>query len=139
MAGGGTNKPRLIRIRFGIALAVCNVVLQFGDKEPMKLLFSLALCVFCGTAAFAQSLGISAANSPAQMLTMSGNPQHAAQAGMAQPHDLLERSGTAWAHGELPLWEVMPEKPPGPPLGDVARALRKEHAMAKKATKIWRN
>lgn len=105
----------------------------------MKLLFSLALGVFCGTAAFAQSLGGSPANAPAQMLTMSGSPQRAVQTGMAQPQDLLERSGTTWAHGELPLWEVMPEKTPDPPLGDVARALKKEHATAKKATKIWRN
>jgi hypothetical protein len=105
----------------------------------MKVLFFLALGVFFGTAAFAQSLSGSPANGPAQMLTMSGNPQHAAQTEMAQPRDLLERSGTTWAHGELPLWEVMPEKTPDPPLGDVARALRKEHATAKKATKIWRN
>jgi len=105
----------------------------------MKVLFSLVLVVFCGTAAFAQSLGSSPANGPAHMLTMSGNPQRAAQTEMAQSHDLLERSGTTWAHGELPLWEVMPEKTPDPPLGDVARALRKEHTTAKKATKIWRN
>ena len=105
----------------------------------MKLLFSLSLCVFCGTAAFAQSAASSAANAPAQMLTMSGNPRHAAPTGMAQSHDLLERSGNTWAHGELPLWEVMPEKTPDPPLGDVARSFKKEHATAKKATKIWRN
>jgi hypothetical protein len=106
----------------------------------MKVLFSLVtLCVFCGTAAFAQSLGSSAANGQAQMLTMAENPQHAAQTEMAQPHDLLERSGNTWARGERPLWEVMPEKTPGPPLGDVARALRKEHATAKKATQIWTN
>ena len=106
----------------------------------MKIFFSLvALGVFCGTAGFAQSLGSSAANGQAQMLTMAGNPQHAAQTEMAQPHNLLEHSGNTWAHGELPLWEVMPEKKPDPPLGDVARALRKEHATAKKATKIWKN
>ena len=106
----------------------------------MKVLFSLVgLCVFCGTAAFPQSLGGSAANGRAQMLTMSENPQHAAHIEMAQAHDLLERSGSTWARGELPLWEVMPEKTPGPPLGDVARALRKEHATAKKATKTWMN
>jgi hypothetical protein len=106
----------------------------------MKVLFSLVVCgVLCGTAAFAQSLGPSPANSQAQMLTIGGNPQHAAQTEMAQPHNLLERSGTTWAHGELPLWEVMPEKTPDPPLGDVARTLRNEHATAKKATKIWRN
>jgi hypothetical protein len=113
---------------------------SFGDKKPMKVLFSLvALGIFCGTPAFGQSFVSSAANGQAQMLTMAGNPQHAAQTEMAEPHDLLERSRNTWAQGELPLWEVMPEKTPGPPLGDVARALRNEHATAQKATKIWTN
>lgn len=109
---------------------------KFGDKT-LKTLFSLVvLCIFCGATAFGQS---SAANGQAHMLSMPENSQHASQIPMAQPADLLEHSGTTWAHGERPLWEVMPEKTPDPPLGDVARALRKQHTATKKATKIWTN
>jgi len=105
----------------------------------MKTLFFLVmLCVFCG-AAFGQSIATSAANSQAQMLTMAENPLHATQTALAQPQDLRERSSVTWAPGELPLWEVAPEKAPEKSLGDVARALRQEHDAAKKATKVWTN
>jgi hypothetical protein len=104
----------------------------------MKLLLSLvAMWVFCG-AAFAQ-VGGSPANGQAQMLTIAENRVHASQTGMAEPQDLLERSGNTAAQGERPLWEFMPPKPAGPPLGDVARELKKEHEAAKKATIIWTN
>jgi hypothetical protein len=57
---------------------------------------------------------------------------------MAQGHNLLESSGFNYARGEKPLWEVAPQTTPTP-LGDTARALRKEHAAAQQATKVWTN
>lgn len=115
-----------------------NVVLQLGDKEMKTLFFLVMLCVFCG-AAFGQSIATSAANSQAQMFYLPENPLHATQTPMAQPQDLLEHSGNAWAPGERPLWEVAPKKAAETPLGDIARALRQEHATAKKAAKVWTN
>lgn len=89
-------------------------------------------------AASAQSIGTSASTSQPQMLILSDNPQHASQVGMAPEHDLLEHGGSYSAHGERPLWEVMPA-PVVTPLGDIARELRKEHESTKKAVLIWVN
>ncbi len=100
------------------------------------LFFLFVVCCLCAVGANAQVGG--AMNSQAHALVMSGNPQHASQAAMSQGHSLMERSGTVSAHGERPLWEVMPEATVVP-LGDSARVLRKEHVGAKKAVRVWSN
>lgn len=102
-----------------------------------NLVFLLVVWVFCAVGAVAQVSG-GTMSSQAHALVMSGNPEHASQTAMATEHSLMENSGTTSAHGERPLWEVMPEAPVVP-LGDSARALRKEHAAAKKAVKVWSN
>lgn len=106
-----------------------------------KCLFLLGLCAFSAAGASAQLLGPtygpSLLNSEPQMFTIPDHPQHAVQTPLAQEQDLLERSTYIYAHGERPLWEVMPPPPPGPPLGDVARSFREEHAILRKSRKIW--
>ena len=105
----------------------------------MKTFFSLVVvCLFCGAPAFGQYIGSSPVNAQPQMLVIADHPQHASETGMAQGHDLMEHSGSTSARGERPVWEFMINKPVTP-LGDTARALRKEHETAKKATKIWTN
>lgn len=102
------------------------------------LLFVFVVFIVSATAAFAQNIGASAFNNHPQMIVLADSPQHASQAGMAQEQDLRERGGSESAHGERPLWEVMPESH-AVPLGDAARELRLEHATAKKAVIIWVN
>ena len=108
------------------------------EITTMKTLLSvLVVCVLGCVGAMGQ-VGISAMNTQPQMLVLPDYAQHASQTGMAQSHDLMERSGSWSAHGERPLWEFMPE-PQVTPLGDSARLIRKEHALAKKAVVVWKN
>ena len=61
----------------------------------------------------------------------------AEQHALASEHALVGGGSDTYtyAHGERPLWEFGPVSEPVP-LGDVARAYRKEKLTAKKATKI---
>jgi hypothetical protein len=93
----------------------------------------LVLCCFCATVAFGQAGAMS--NEP-QVITLPSHPLHASQHDMAMHENLLGNSGPDFARGVRPLWEVAPEVS-AVPLGDVARALRKEHAKAKKAVVVW--
>src|SRR5437763_15367527 len=96
-----------------------------------KCLFLFWLCAFSAVGASAQLLSGYALNGQPQMLTIGDHPQHASLSGLAQEQDLLEHSTYTYAHGERPLWELMPLPPPGAPLGDIARAFRDEHALAR--------
>ncbi len=93
-----------------------------------------ALCLLFATAAFAQNAPI-LSNLP-QPVVMMDHPQRAAQHSMAQETTLLDTSVYTYAKGEVPLSElgfIEHETP----LGDVARAVRKERAaMATKPVKV---
>ena len=98
-----------------------------------------AFCLLCTTAALGQSLGGSlgsAAMSSTYQIT--GHQQQASVHPMAQEQSLLNGTGGVYVeHGERPLWEVAPPDPPAIPLGDVARAYRKEHETCKKAQFVY--
>lgn len=120
-------------------MLVTSTQLELGLEIKMRTcVFLFVVMVSGAVAASAQNIGSSAANSPPQMLTLTDNPQHASQVGLAPEHDLLERGGSQSAHGERPLWEVMPA-PKVISLGEIARAYREEHESAKKAVLIWVN
>jgi hypothetical protein len=92
-----------------------------------------ALCFLCATAALGQSAGGSVGSaSMSSTIQMTSHPQRAAQTPMALEQSLLDHSSYFFVEGERPLWEVQPLSPKVP-LGDIARALRKEHEAAKKA------
>lgn len=96
----------------------------------------LVLIVFCTAAAFGQaSSGVS---SVAQPIHIPDHPIHASQGQMGNEVSLLGGGpGTyTYAQGERPLWEFGPVTEPTP-LGDVARACRKEKEGAKKAAIIY--
>jgi hypothetical protein len=99
----------------------------------------LALCLLFTTAALGQSIGGSlgtAAMSSTYQIT--GHQQQASVHTMAPEQSLLSGTGGVYIeHGERPLWEVAPPDPPTVPLGDVARAYRKQHEMAKKAQFVY--
>ena len=99
----------------------------------MKLTFVL-LCLFFASAAFGQA--VLTVPNYAQPLVMADHPQHASQHELAQPQDLFEHSAYTYAQGELPLSDfVHPSE--AEPLGDIARAYRKQHASVKKAEFVF--
>lgn len=95
----------------------------------------LVMFLICATAAFSQTASI--LPSQANPTLFPEHVQHASQHDMATTQNLLEHSDYSYAQGERPLWEFGPVGPPPVPLGDLARAARKEHAFDKKAQIIW--
>jgi len=94
------------------------------------------ICLLFAGVAFGQSyLPPSTLSSSVQVVT---HQMRAAQQPMAQDQDLRESSNEMSAHGERPLWEAMP-LPQAPPLGDIARELKKQRDEAPKALKTWEN
>ena len=91
-----------------------------------------ALIILGSTAAFGQAAA--SLSSQPQVLELPDHPQHAALTPMACEHPLVGGApdNYAYAQGERPLWEFGPVSEPVP-LGDVARAYRKEKLAAKKA------
>ena len=99
-----------------------------------------ALFFLCATAALGQS-GASSLSSEPRVLQITGHPLHASQRPMQTEKTLLSRSTYAYVRGERPLWEfpatnATATAPTEISLGEVARLLRGEHAIARKATKV---
>ena len=94
-----------------------------------KLLF--AIVFLSASAAFGQAGSISG---QAQAIQFPDHPQHASLTAMACEHPLVGGASDnyTYAQGERPLWEFGPVSEPVP-LGDIARANRKEKLAAKKA------
>src|ERR1700733_7728282 len=90
-------------------------------------------CLFCASAALGQAGATGAIATP---IAMAEHPIHAEQHDMARPQNIYEHSDYTYAQGERPLWEFGTISHPVP-LGDIARVLRKEHALARKADIIW--
>ena len=88
------------------------------------------ICVLSAASVVAQTASVTSAQP--QMLRMAENPQHASQHDLATEESLLQRSAYHYEQGERPLWEFGPVSQPVP-LGDIARAYRAGHALAKKA------
>jgi len=101
----------------------------------MKTLFTI-LFVLCAATAFGQ-FGSAVSGQP-QILELPDHPQHAEIHDMATERPIVGGGpGTyTYAQGERPLWEFGPVSEPLP-LGDVARAYRKEKLTAKKAEVIF--
>lgn len=99
----------------------------------MKTTF-IIIFILCASAAFAQSV----LPNQVQVLQLPEHPAHAELHEMAQERPLVGGSPSTYsfAQGERPLWEFGPVSQPVP-LGDVARANRKEKLAAKKAEIIF--
>ena len=94
----------------------------------------IVLCLLCATTALGQAA--SAISGQAQPLEFADHPAHASQHDMATPQNILQDGAYSYARGERPLWEFGPMTEPVS-LGDVARAYRREHALAKKADVVF--
>jgi hypothetical protein len=123
--------------------AVAPEVVLEREIKTMKSfsILVLGMCIFCAAGAVGQANMGSAMSGPVVGFQMPEHPQVASRLGMGLERDLLEGSQSISAKGEMPLWEAM-EMMPAPyvtPLGDSAREIRKEHAMAPKAVIVWNN
>jgi hypothetical protein len=65
------------------------------------------------------------------------HPRHADRGELASEHPLVGGGTITYAQGERPLWEFGSPYPEPTPLGDVARAYRKEKVASKKAEKVF--
>jgi hypothetical protein len=107
-----------------------------SDHTAMKITL-FVLFLFATAAAFGQAGG-ALSNQP-QITSIPDHPLHAEQVAMASEHPLVGGSGAetyTYAQGERPLWEFGSPLPEPTPLGDVARAFRKEKLAAKKAATV---
>jgi hypothetical protein len=95
------------------------------------------LFIACASVAWGQ-LGAGVLSNQAQILQLPEHPEHATVHAMAPEQSLVGGSPSTYtyAQGERPLWEFGPVSDPVP-LGDVARAYRKEKLTAKKAEIIF--
>ena len=103
----------------------------------MKITFVVALFILCSAAAFGQNNGVLLTNQVVEFV-IPDHPQHASLHQMASESPLVGGSSDTYtyAQGERPLWEFGPVSAPPTPLGDIARAFRKEKLAAKKAEKV---
>ena len=101
---------------------------------PMKTTL-LVLFILCSVVAFGQYGSVS---SQPVVPQLPEHTQHATVHEMAPEQSLVGGPPTTYtyAQGEQPLWEFGPVSPQVP-LGDVARAYRKEKLTAKKAQIIF--
>lgn len=101
----------------------------------MKTLLT-ACVILCSAAAFGQA-GASALSNQVTPLEIADHPQHASYSKMACENPLVGGGSDTYFYerGERPLWEFGPVSQPVP-LGDVARAYRKDRVTAKKAEKV---
>jgi hypothetical protein len=93
------------------------------------LVLTFVFCLFCATAAFGQATVL--VGNP-QPTTFTDHVQHASQHDMAVESSLLGNNPYSYAQGEQPLWQF-PTPKQEVPLGDVARAYRRDHALSRKA------
>lgn len=110
-------------------------VIASDEDQVMKTIFIIGFCFLFlfATAAFAQ-VG-SVLNSTPQPISVTDHPERASMHAMASDENLRGTSAYTSEHGERPLWEFGSDKVETP-LGDVARAYRKEHAFDKKAVVV---
>jgi hypothetical protein len=99
----------------------------------------VAVFLFFASAAFGQNMAsVGAMSSQPYIFEMPSHPLKATEKPLKTAESLLESSASTYAQGERPLWEFAPQTNPQP-LGDVARALKKEHALDKKSEVTWEN
>lgn len=96
----------------------------------------LVLLICCSAAAFGQTAPV-LPNQPAPVILLE-HPQHATPHEMAVEQPLVGGMNNTYtyAKGEQPLWEFGPAAETAP-LGDIARAYRKEKLTAKKAVYVF--
>jgi hypothetical protein len=114
-----------------------RLLLILMDRTIIVKITLSALFLLLATMAFGQASYT--VSGQAQMLQIPDHPQHADQHALATEHSLLGSNSITYASGERPLWDFAPapQAQTTTPLGDVARAFRKEKLAIKKAEIIF--
>jgi len=97
----------------------------------------LVLSLFMTTAAFAQYSAVGYLSSQPQVYH---SPEHTAHAGfepMAAEQNVYPGNSYSFGQGERPASDF--PQAASPSLGDIARELKKEHALVKKSDTVWIN
>lgn len=96
----------------------------------------LAFFVLCAASAFGQAAG--SISSQAQPVRFADHPEHAEPHAMATQTPIVGGAADSYSYGqgEQPLWQFGPISQPAP-LGDVARAYRKERLTGKKTALVF--
>jgi len=104
----------------------------------MKTIFLISLLLLLGVGAFGQCCQFSSVPTPPMSSTvwMPDHSMHATRHALGAEYNLQEIGGVTMAQGEMPAWEIF-RPVDETPLGDAARAYRKEHAAAEKARIVW--
>jgi hypothetical protein len=97
-----------------------------------------ALFFLCATMAAVGQTASVQSNNPQPIYMPDDRPQHASEHSMATESSLLSSGTISYAKGEVPLAELASPMY-HTPLGDIARAYRKEHASLPKAAKVTEN
>jgi hypothetical protein len=119
----------------GIPSALSHDEAISPDKDQLMKTTVFAICFLCATAAaFGQTASVQS-NNPQPIYMPDDRPQHASQHVMALESSLLSTSEYSYAQGEQPMSDFVTLKRETP-LGDIARAYRKEHVMAPKAVVV---
>lgn len=98
----------------------------------------LVMFLLCAAAAFCQSYGPVGAvlqNQP-YIFEVPSHAEHASIMPLAVPQYLNQLSDSTYAQGVKPLWEF-PVNEQRVSLGEVARQVRQQHLLAKKAEKVF--
>jgi hypothetical protein len=103
-------------------------------NSNMKTTF-VVLFTLCAVSAFGQSVSGSL-SSQVSVFQIPDHPQHAYMHEMGVEQSLVGGGSYTYAQGERPLWEFG-EVSHQTPLGDIARAYRKEKQTAKKAEIVF--
>ena len=101
----------------------------------MKITILTLFILVAATAALGQT--VSSIPSEAHMTVVPDHPQHADRHDLADEHALVGGGSVTYAKGERPLSELGSPLPAPEPLGDVARAFRKEKLATKKAEIVF--
>jgi len=103
-------------------------------KTTLFVLF-ISCIALCTTTALGQT-GVAVLSNQPQIIEPASHPQHAETHALGTEQSLVGGGAYTYAQGERPLWEFGSPNPEPTPLGDVARAFRKEKLTAKKAQKV---
>jgi hypothetical protein len=117
----------------GLAARRCST----GEIAMKMTLFVLSLFVFMTTAAFAQYAGGGYVSAQPQIYEPPDHPQHAGFVALGTGSSIYPGTSYTSAQGDRPASDF--PQAASPSLGDIARELKKEHALVKKAPILWIN
>jgi len=101
----------------------------------MKITVFALFILVAATTAFGQNGSV--ISSEAHMTIIPDHPEHADLHALAAERPLVGGGNYTYAQGERPLWEFGSPLPAPAPLGDVARAFRREKLAVKKAEIVF--